>query len=256
MINGNKKYYDAHIHIPMKYPLPYNTLKEEITKSGIDGGLIIINNWQEENVFWDNYDRIQNGDLGFVPQVAYILDFKSEQWKDGFDKLEKYGIPYAIKLHPRISDITLSDFETISSYIKELKTNNIIVDNWVYGPRIENHIGTELTIYLSEKFSEKRIIMAHSGGVRILETMLLTRPLKNVYYDLAETCQYFKDTSVYKDIIHFINYTGKRIMFGSDYPDFSISYSVEMLEKELSESIVSDEIADGIRYRNAQEIYK
>ncbi len=250
------RYYDAHIHIPLKYEYSYETLKQEISDSKVNGGLIIINNRQEEKVFWDNFEKIQNDDLGFMPQVAYILDYKDPHWKEGFDKLAEKGIPYVIKLHPRISNITINDFEKISLDIMKLSSDVIIVDNWIYGPRIENHIGTELTIYLSEKFKEKIIVMAHSGGVRILETMLLTRPLKNVYYDLAETCSYFTNTSVYQDIVHFIKYTKKRIMFGSDYPDFSIGYAKDMMLKELELANLDNEDIDAIMYANAVRIYQ
>lgn len=55
--------------------------------------------------------------------------------------------------------------------------------------------------------------------------MLLTRPLKNIYYDLSLTQLYFKGASLDLDIDYFVKWTSDRVLFGSDYPDFSISDS-------------------------------
>lgn len=247
--------FDAHMHIPIKCNSPYEIFKDEVLKSRLDGGLLILNGEMDAKCFWDNYNVISEGGLGFIPKIAFILDIHSFNWKLGYDKLFRYGIKYSIKIHPRVSNITINDFEKIAECISLLNSDTIIVDNWVFGPRLENHIGTELTIYLAETFRNKHVVMAHAGGVRILENMLLTRPLANVYYDLAETCRYFKNTSVYMDIIHFIKYTKKRIMFGSDFPDFKIIDSIiSMGELLRMADLTHDEIND-VMYGTAEKIY-
>lgn len=247
--------YDAHIHIPTKYDDPYNRLKREIIESKIDGGLIILNNREEAAVFWDNYDDIFSGELGFVPDIAFILDLNNPDWQIDFYRLKERDIRFSVKIHPRLTGIVKNDFEQIADCISLIDFDTVIVDNWIYGPRIENHIGTELCVYLAEFFPDKKIVMAHSGGVRLLETMLVTRPVKNIYYDLAETCQYFNNTSVYMDVVHFLKYTKDRIMFGSDYPDFKINYSIKMMEKEMELAELLQEDKDAVMYANAIRIY-
>lgn len=247
--------YDAHMHIPVKCNRPYEIFRDEVLKSGIDGGLIILNHEIEAKCLWDNYNVISEGNLGFIPQIAFILDIHSPNWKLGFEKLVQHGIKYSIKIHPRVSNITINDFEKIAECISLLHSDTVIVDNWVFGPRLENHIGTELTIYLAETFRNKHIVMAHAGGFRILENMLLTRPLANVYYDLAETCRYFKNTSVYMDIIHFIKYTKKRIMFGSDFPDFKIMDSIISMEELLRMAGLTHVEINDVMYGIAEKIY-
>ena len=250
-----KRVFDAHIHFPIKCDIPYEVLKNEIKKSGITGGLLIFNGREEKEIFWKYKDYLMNGELGFIPRIAFVLDVHSDRWKEDFDILDNSKICYSVKIHPRISDIKMNDFESILSKLVELNSETIIVDNWLFGPRIENHIGTELVIYLAERLPDRKIVMAHAGGVRILESMLLTRPLVNVYYDLSETCSYFKGTSVYMDVIHFIKYTRNRLMFGSDYPDFSINHSIKAMEKELDMAGLSYEEADKIMYATAELVY-
>ena len=247
--------YDAHIHIPVKYENPYNRLMDECHKSRLEGGLLIINTKDEADIFWKHYRDLKDGELGFIPDIAWILNVHSRDWKSPFDKLSDLNQKYAVKIHPRISNITRDDFDKVLDCVKQIETENVIIDNWIYGPSIENHIGTELTIYLAERLTDKRIVMAHSGGVRILETMLLTRPISNLWYDLAETCQYFPNTSVYMDMLHFIKYTNNRIMFGSDYPDFEISHSINMMEDALDMANVSEDEVNDIMYATAKKIY-
>lgn len=68
----------------------------------------------------------------------------------------------------------------------------VLVDHWIFGPHIENHIGTELSIHLAKELPDKWIVIAHSGGFKLIETMLLTRTIKNIFYDLSLTQLYFK----------------------------------------------------------------
>lgn len=255
MEQGSLKIYDAHIHFPLKNNNPFEVLKKEVKQSNLAGGLLIINSFSEAEVFWNNFEEIYDGDFGFIPEVAFYLDINESEWKRNFSELKKRGLSFAVKIHPRLSNLTISDKDKLIDKIYQIDTDKIIIDNWIYGPRIENHIGTELTIGIAEEFRNKRIIMAHAGGVRLLETMLLTRPLKNVFYDLSETCSYFKNTSIYKDIIHFIRYTKTRIMFGSDYPDFSIEFAKNMMREEMEAADLENDEINDIMYNTAMKIY-
>lgn len=249
-----KKIYDAHLHFPIKLKEPYAALREEVMAVGLRGGLMIINSDVEASVFWANFDSIMNGDLGFTPQVAFVLNVHSKMWHENFDRMHKRGFSYIVKLHPRISNITRRDFDAVRDTLMTMDAEAIVVDNWVFGPQIENHIGTELTIYLSQNLPDKRIIMAHAGGVRILETMLLTRPLENVYFDLAATCCYFKKTSVQRDIIHFLKYTKERVMFGSDYPEFPVQKAIKAIKNGLEKAELTEEEQSKIMYKTAKII--
>lgn len=249
-----KKVYDAHLHFPMKLKEPYTALREEVISAGLCGGLMIINSDTGASIFWANFDNIMNGDLGFIPQVAFVLNVHSEMWHENFDRMCKRGFRYIVKLHPRISNITRKDFDAVRDKLMTIDAEAIVVDNWVFGPQMENHIGTELTIYFSQNLPDKRIIMAHAGGIRILETMLLTRPLKNVYFDLAKTCCYFKNTSVQKDIIHFLKYTKERVMFGSDYPEFPVQKAIKEMMDGLEKAELTEEEQSKIMYKTAKMI--
>lgn len=255
VMKDNSLIFDAHVHFPMKADDPYETLRIEINRVKAKRILLIVNNESEAEIFWKKERQIVEGNLGASVNIAFILDCNNKKWRCNFDKIEERGWNYAVKIHPRLSNISFSQFEMILDKVNDLNCNTIIIDNWIYGPRIENHIGTELTIYLSEHLTDKKIVMAHSGGVKLLETMLITRPLENVFYDLSETCTFFANTSVQLDIVHFLKWSKDRVVFGSDYPSFSINECVYMLNQDMKEAGYSREDINDVMYYNACKIF-
>ena len=219
--NIKEKFYDCHIHIPMQSINPVETLLKEINDNDVDGFVLILNSAREEDMYLDHLEFLN----GHNYKIALLLDIRSRNGIENFDKLKKEGIEYIVKIHPRINCITKDDFKLVKEQLGYLSYRTIIVDNWFFGCQIDNHIGTELAIYLAEELHEKSVVIAHAGGCKIVESMLLTRPLKNIYYDLSLTQLYFKGASLDLDIDYFVKWTSDRVLFGSDYPDFSISDS-------------------------------
>lgn len=248
------KTFDAHIHFPLGSSTPYEDLANELRENNVYDFLLILNSKQELNLYRKNRERFMLE--GFSPRLALILNIHADYCFELFDSLNSLDTEYSVKIHPRLSNITTSDFAYIRNCLERLNYRNIIVDNWYYGPQLKNHIGLELSIYLADKLPDKKIIIAHAGGLKLLETMLYTRPLKNVYYDLALTEIYFDTTSLSKDIDHFLKYTKNRIMFGSDYPDFHIKQSRDALLTHCKNAaIYTPQTLENIFYETAKSIY-
>ncbi len=216
--NVTRKFYDCHLHLPIKSDNAVKKFLSEIDENRINGFILILNSVLEEDIYLDNMFLFNKRNY----KVALILDIHSEKWLEAFRKLENKGIEYIVKIHPRISNITKKDFELIKEALSKLSYQIIIIDGWFFGPQLNNHVGVELAIYLAFELPEKTIVIAHSGGHKLVETMLLTRPLKNIYYDLSLTQLYFSGSSIESDIDYFIKWSSERIFFGSDYPDFGI----------------------------------
>lgn len=248
------KIFDAHIHFKTSSSKPYEDLTNELLQNNVYDFLLILNSRKDVELYLKNRERFVSD--GFRPRIAIILNVHDSKYLEMFDSIQAIHQEYAVKIHPRISNITALDFEKILECLEKLEYKNIIVDNWYYGPCLKNHIGLELSIFLADNLPKKNIIIAHSGGLKLLETMLYTRPVKNIYYDLALTEIYFNNTSISTDVDHFINYTYDRIMFGSDYPDFGINQSVNALLAHCQNcEIYSKEIYEQIFYKTAQMIY-
>ena len=243
---------DGHIHFPVNSANPYKDFCAELLRGGVYQFLLILNTQKEKEIFINHIDELKNNyDFG----IAIGLDIHNSCCIDEYNIFRAKGCSCSVKLHPRIAKITKQDFTLVYKIVSQLDCKAIIVDDWLFGPQIENHIGTELAIFLAKKLPHKRIVIAHSGGIRILETMMLTRNVDNIFYDLALTCKYFDDTSLSIDIEHFIRYTSKRIVFGSDYPDFSISESYQALRKHCERAKVALDDIEHIFNELGKDLY-
>ncbi len=248
--NKENMFYDCHLHFPIKMSEPVvHLLKELDGNTNLKGFVLILNSSMEEELYLKNIEFFQ--ERNYIP--AFLLDVNSEICCEKFKKLEDMGMKYVIKIHPRISKIIRDDFARIKESLEQLSFQTVIVDNWFFGSRIENHIGTELAIYIAERFPDKAVVSAHAGGCRIVECMLLTRPIKNIFYDLSLTQMYFKGSSLEMDIDYFIKWTSERILFGSDYPDFGISEAWNAFREHYDNAGQIDKLSDSSEL--ARKIY-
>lgn len=245
--------YDAHVHFDCTKESPYDDIKEKLKSNDIDKCTLILNSIEEESIFFENYEAIKKDKI--INIIAAILDFRNKKSIEIFSMLNQIEISIAIKLHPRLTNITSGDFEDIYQAIKKIDSKIIVVDCFTYGPQLCNHIGVELALFLAERFADKNIIIAHAGGCDLLKTMLLTRPVRNIYYDFSLSCNYLENTSVYLDMINGLKFWSNRIMFGTDYPDIRFEESVRVMSKMCMEAGLTDAQRAGIFYDNAMMIY-
>lgn len=241
--------YDCHVHLPMKSADPISQLLREMDENNVKGFVLFLNSAKEEELYLDNIRHFDGRNY----KVALLLDIHSENCLENFKRLEKRGIEYDIKIHPRISNITKSDFALVKKKLEELCYHTIIVDYWIFGYQLDNHIGLELSIYLANELPDKIIVLAHSGGCKLVETMLLTRPLKNIYYDLSLTQMYFEHSSIEMDVDYFIKWTWNRILFGSDYPEFKTEEAWKTFGQHFHNAGKDAELSNSVEL--AQVIY-
>ncbi|WP_143089665.1 hypothetical protein [Hydrogenimonas thermophila] len=190
----------------------------------LDGFILILNNQEEKKIFEKNFlkDFIYQ-----FPLSAIAINYELANY-EFLEKINNNGITLGIKLHPRLSNITRDKFTRVVNVIEQIDPEFIIIDCFYYGSSLETHINLDLSIYIAKYFKNNKILLAHSGGHKILEYMLYTRDLKNIYYDLSLTSNYLRYTSVRLDMINFIKFNYSKIFFGSDYPDFSIESAVDI----------------------------
>jgi len=209
--------YDSHIHFNMKAQNILSDFENEV--KSLYGFILILNSKKEKDFFIKNLLSLF---CSKFPNSVLVIDF--ELLDEKFIKmLQVSNIDFGIKIHPRLSNLNIHSFERVYESIKDKQFNFIIVDCFYYGSNLENHINLEIAIYMAKNFPDKNILLAHAGGHKILDFMLYTRELKNIYYDLSLTCNYLVNTSVQSDIENFVKYTSDRVFFGSDYPDFKVS---------------------------------
>jgi len=248
------KIIDAHMHFNMKKENPVDDLINQIELNNIVGGVLILNSDEEKRAFVKSVSNkvLLNKNI----RIATLYDIKKQEDIEFIKYLDGTGIDFLIKLHPRISDIQKKDFETYLEGLKKFEKKDIIIDGFYYGENLENHISIEFTIYLATNLNDRNIVLAHSGGIKILECMLYTRKIENLYYDLSLTATYLKNSSVYIDIINFLKYNYKKVFFGSDYPDFTMKEAIDSMMIICKKAELSEDKIDMVFAENAIKFYK
>lgn len=253
-----EKIIDSHIHlnIQMGYGIKY--FIDLLESNYIDKAVLILNSEEHWREFEDNIESINK--LRRRIHIGLILDVHRT---DDFQNHSKYlydrGFNFSIKIHSRLSKLTSKDFDAIDRYLYTCPVKSIIVDAFYYGSNIENQIGMELSIHLARVFPDRKIIMAHFGGIKVLSAMLYTRDLKNIYYDISLTATYLKNTSVMIDLSHCIKYNVDRVMFGSDYPDCDLQDAIHQCKLLIDKLDVSLEEKDiylkNLFWNNANKVF-
>lgn len=254
----SKKIFDAHIHfnIPEKIVdcdslQVYDDLQNTLKQANVDNCLLIINSDKERSV----YAQIIQKGIKFPYYTASCIDFKNQNSISFYEKfLFAFGSKN-IKIHPRLSNLSVSEITNIIWKLKNVEFENVIVDAFGYGHSIKNHIGIELAIEIASAYPDKKVIIAHSGGERLLECFLYTRDLSNIYYDISLTCTYLKGTHVEQDLIHMMKYNSSKIVFGSDYPDFTPEEALNSILDMCNMADLNEEQVQNILYNNALSIY-
>lgn len=245
---------DAHMHFNLKDESPFDALMNQIRENEIARFVLILNTDEEKKLFYEAKDKLDTS--GTPYSLVFLLKPGNEPDMHEFTNLSKNGLSPHIKFHPRLSNIHRDDFSLAAQTLERCPSNVIVVDCFAYGHKVETHIGINLALYLAEKFPEKKIVMAHSGGVDVMKAMLYSRTLReNIFFDLSLTCNYFAGSSLQQDIVHFIKFDYSRIMFGSDYPDFTSKSAAEITLQLVQNAGLSQEKQEDVFFNNAIKIY-
>lgn len=242
---------DAHFHFNIKSNDPINDLQKNFNENGLNSGLLILNYDWEKKLYQDNF----NNDFFKRIKIASLVSPNSTNDLNFFNYVKNNVGECFVKIHPRISSLKNDDFSMILNTLEKIDFNCVVVDSFFFGSKIKSHIGIELAVYLAEALPKKKIIIAHSGGHKLLECMLYTRELKNIFYDIALIHCYLENTSVEKDIVHFLKLTHNRIMFGSDYPDFSFDRTIQKAISLCEQAGLTATDIEGVMGKNFLEIY-
>ena len=248
----NEKF-DAHMQFSLNASNPRQDLCDRMAQSGITKAMLILNRAEEKQLFEQDFSFFQKHSDQF--RIAAILNVRDDSPLAFFENCARSGMPLFVKLHPRITDIQRADFPLICDYLALLQCRTVIIDCFAYGHHLENHIGMELGIELAQRFPQTNFVLAHAGGSRLLECMLCTRTLPNIFYDISLSCCYLYGASTHADMVQLLKFNASRTLFGSDYPDFLPAKAVENGLALADEAGLNDIQKAALFRENAERLY-
>ena len=243
---------DAHLHLDPKATTPVADLLSQMDRHGIERAMLILNGKEEYDAFKNEICSYRSNKSRFW--LAAGINVHDNSSISRFDELSQLGLEPKVKIHPRLFKILKEDIRQVVDSVEPYDTQ-IIVDTLYYGSEIEYHNGIETGVALALKYPERQVVMAHSGSIEFLKCMMATRYLPNVYYDYSFIQTYFQRTSLRLDMVDFLRRTANRIMFGSDYPSFSLGSAIDNMRSLAAEANLNDEQIAMVMGLNAERIY-
>lgn len=169
--------------------------------------------------------------------------------KKMLEKIKNKGYT-GVKIHPRLSEISIEDIRL--KYVIQLANEMELVvmlctffyDRFMYSSG-NNIYNLQKLVY---EVSDSKIILLHSGAIRVLETVEMFRDFQNVLLDLSFTMCRYMGSSIDLDIKFLFQRFDQRICIGSDSPECSLKQLRERFEY-FAKGIQDDKLVN-IAYRN------
>ncbi len=190
----------------------------------------------------------ETGNSNIFPIAFYHPDSnKSSAIREDLISIKKRGYS-GIKLHPRISDFSIT--EHTSTIIKVANDLGLIcmLCTYTYSSNNARKMSPELIMDMLSQTDGAKVILMHSGAVRLLEFMEIARVFKNILLDLSFTICKYEESSIDLDIKYMFNKFDQRICIGSDFPQFSLIDLRQRFEY-FSEELPVEKL-ENIAYKN------
>ena len=184
---------------------------------------------------------------------------RGEACWEHFEQLAAEHPIVGLKLHPRRQGITKAHWPVLKGLTQRAAAHDlpVLVDSFPHGKGALRDDSLELIEALSEAVPKAKLIIAHMGGIRILEALILARTSYRIYLDLSLILKVYKGSHIEQDIFYAIRRIGAdRCLYGSDHPDVPLNESYESMRRELDGRGFTDSEQDWIFGLTAQQVLK
>lgn len=256
------KIYDAHTHLYLDSDLNISrhksdtrSLLTEMDEAGVEKALVIsIAPQMDQDRIFSEVNQ-HPGRLYFVGSI--------DPWSSNAIKMIDLSVntlgAKAIKLHPRLQGFGYQNLDLImpiADYCGKIGVP-LIFCSFCGGKSLFDSRPVELIFELAQRNPKTIIVMAHAGGHRPLDALLVQKACPNVYLEISFSPLYFAKSSVEADFRFMLQKCdSKKIIYGSDYPEKSMLESTDWLLKSNEILQISEKDLENILFKNAAEVYR
>ncbi len=167
-----------------------------------------------------------------VFEFAVLLDFRAKDSHDLLSRAAKAGAR-SLKFHPYRQKLGAEDIPKaadLAAAAERLGLYTTICCS--YGTKeLGRHSGVALAAALAGRLKGP-IVMAHAGGAKILDAMLIAADAPNVFLDTSFSLDYYLGSSIEGDLAFAMRKLGpSRWMFGSDAPFVPQKTSIKQIRE-------------------------
>lgn len=229
---------DAHIHLTpdgswfhTSHDARVDTALEQMDRAGITMASVIPMPGRNQRDFVAKLvsSRADRFCTGFTISALDETELQElREWLEG-------GLAKFVKIHPRQTGIAPLE-PRLGRFLDVAAENNtpVIFDTYIRGNAIPLK---ELIPFRYDELARSRpnltIILAHAGGHRVLDALAVAQTQPNVYLELSHVLAYFKETSLEKDFAFVMNKLDKKLIYGSDFPEYPIDTYLNIVTRSI-----------------------
>lgn len=220
---------DAHVHIlpdPHGFGEKFDASLEHLLSSldifSVDKAIALPIAPMSSNKFiYESCAKHPDKLIGFAS-----CEFKEKKFNvtDVMNDIEEYSLK-GLKLHPRMQKFGIREYERVAALVKEVASKKlpVIIDSFPYGDTLFDDDSLKIIDVLARDLPQAKLIIAHSGGIKLMEAFLIAKKRPNVYMDISFILLYFKGSSIIMDLEFLMRNLGiNRIIYGSDFPQMDM----------------------------------
>jgi len=188
--------------------------------------------------------------------LTALVDFRRYDLIPYLEKVKEQGVQ-AIMVNSYLQQISESDFPLVHKACKFAEENNLIIciDGSYGTSKMYSYDNLKLACFISDFIERTPIVIIHSGGLRILEAMLLALEKTNVWLDSSFSLPYYLGSSLEQDYAFAYKKIGtNRVLYGSDIPYLNSDKSIQLHLNFFEKYHFSDKAIENILYSNAMNL--
>jgi predicted TIM-barrel fold metal-dependent hydrolase len=205
------------------YDASLERLLREMSKAQVDKAVLVGNPPLNDNDFvLEVYHKYPNK---FIPVAAFNpKGLNDKQIEMEISTFKQQGF-MGIKIHPRFCGLSLDSTE-IDKVLKIAGKHDLVC--FICTLHRPPSAPLKRPLYdviheICENNKKTRIVLVHGGYYELLPTSEIIRSYENVLLDLSLTLPRFAGSSIGQDIKFLFNTFEKRIVLGSDFPEYTFS---------------------------------
>lgn len=187
--------------------------------------------------------------------VALLIDFRKPSAVNFVKKAKQAGFK-GIKILTSEQRVEEKDYDFILKVANEIEKQKMFLTICATfgGEDPYGYDALALARYLLRNGYQAPLILAHAGGSRIKEAVLIADTAPNVYFDTSFTTTYWSGSTVMEDLVFAIKKFPNRFFFGSDSPNVGLAQAKKDSLKMLDGA--SEKIKNDFFYNNAFNFLK
>ena len=246
---------DCHTHIfeagrggPFDLPCGSEDLVRQMDEHKVDVSIVLPLPGDATN------DFVHRECARFPDRLVGLYTPEFEVPRETLRKMETFFTqfcPHGLKIHPRRQGVTVEESVVLETLAwASSRDLPVLFDVFPFGPSLDNAAMYPIAYHrLAQRMPKLRMVLAHSGGYRLMEAFLVAKSNPGVYLDLSFTPVYFKGSSLAGDCGFLCRRLPPgRVLYGSDFPSVPFADSLEAacrFSEGLEDAVRREVMSDG-----------